>query len=145
MWMRWDCEMTTLAETPRPTRLAVVLNAGAALSFCLLVMGAFPGCGPAPSGTAVAGKVSYQDDVRPIVQQFCRCHIDNVSPPAGLNLTGYDSMFKSSISGRQIIPAQPDSSNLYRKVARGEMPPTGKLADEDIKVIRNWIKQGARE
>lgn len=54
-------------------------------------------------------------------------------------------MLKPSASGVQILPDQPDSSNLYRRVNRGEMPPTGRLAGEDIRVIYRWIRQGAGE
>ena len=111
----------------------------------MLLSSAFLGCGTSPSGTAVAGRVSYRNDVRPIVQQFCRCHVDNVSPPGGLNLTARLDMLKPSASGVQILPGQPDSSNLYRRVNRGEMPPTGRLAAEDIKVVYRWIRQGTGE
>lgn len=96
------------------------------------------GCGSAPP------KSSFRNDVRTIFWGNCRCHVDNVSPPAGLDLTAYDRLMNGGRVGSEIVPFKPDSSNLYRRVARGEMPPTGKLANEDIRIIRRWIEPGAK-
>jgi hypothetical protein len=113
------------------------------LLLCLLF--ALAGCGKSPSGTGTAGTMTYNNDVRIIFHQSCRCHVDNVSPPSRLNLSTYADLMNGSASGRQVIPYFPDSSNLYRRVVRGEMPPTGTLYPEDIRTLRKWIAQGAKE
>ena len=128
----------------RVRRLARILFCG-----CLVAV-ILSGCGSAPSGSGHAGAIAnehltYNNDVKQIVQMSCRCHVDNVSPPSRLNLSSYADMMKPSASGRQIVPTQPDSSNLYRRVSRGEMPPMGKLMNEDIRTFREWIRQGANE
>jgi hypothetical protein len=75
----------------------------------------------------------------------CRCHVDNSTPPGKLDLTTYASLMQGSTSGRQVVPMLPESSNLYRRVSRGEMPPTSPLAPEDVRIIRRWIEQGAKD
>jgi hypothetical protein len=109
---------------------------------CLL-MAMLAGCSRAPK-TFTAGSVSYKSDVQVLLQGTCRCHVDNPTPPGQLNLTTYEDLMKGGRSGPQVMPARPDSSNLYNRAKRGEMPPTSPLADEDIRTLRRWIEQGAK-
>ena len=116
----------------------------------LIIAGAWiAGCGRNPATKGVAGRnaarISYKDDVQPIIHQFCRCHLNNVTPPGQYDMTGPASIAKGGRSGTQVIPGQADSSGLVRRITRGEMPPTGKLADTDIKIIYDWINQGAKD
>jgi len=115
------------------------MNIGLLCVICGLL--ASSGCGHGGSG---GNRVSYREDVRTVLLGACRCHVDNLTPPGGLDLTHYESLMKGSASGRQVVAAHPESSNLYRRVSRGEMPPTSPLAPEDIRTIGKWIEQGAK-
>ncbi len=49
-------------------------------------------------------------------------------------------------SGPAIVPGQPDKSRLVKAIHYGndlQMPPEGKLGDEQIAVLSNWVKLGA--
>jgi hypothetical protein len=46
-----------------------------------------------------------------------------------------------------VVPGKPDDSRLYLMMngkGRAMMPPTGKLKDSELAVIREWIKSGAK-
>jgi mono/diheme cytochrome c family protein len=90
-------------------------------------------------------------DVAPILAQRCAmCHTDNGlmgPPPEGYRLTSYDAALSTADRVR-IVPGQPDASELVRRI-RGQslprMPFDGPpyLSSEEIRVIEDWIAQGA--
>ena len=46
----------------------------------------------------------------------------------------------------QVVPGNPEASDLYRRVADGTMPPRGNaLSGEEVQIIRQWIEDGAPE
>ncbi|MEO0107651.1 MAG: c-type cytochrome domain-containing protein [candidate division WOR-3 bacterium] len=113
------------------------------LAMLLVLSVACPSC---PPGTGTAGsRTSYRGDIQQIFRSSCRCHIENASPPGGLDLSTYEALMRGSSTGQQVTRALPESSNLFRRVSKGEMPPTGPLARDDIRLLREWIRQGARE
>ena len=90
--------------------------------------------------------------VAPILGRRCvKCHMENGSmgpPPEGLRLDTYESV----VAGRdraRVIPGHPDASELVRRI-RGQslprMPFDGPpyLDEAEIKLITDWIEQGAR-
>ncbi|MEO0108144.1 MAG: c-type cytochrome domain-containing protein [candidate division WOR-3 bacterium] len=95
---------------------------------------------PQPARSLAPG---FRRDIRPILRASCRCHIDNPSPPSGLDLSDYPALARGGRSGPGIVPGKPDSSPIFLRVARGEMPPTGRLAPADSQLIRRWIESGA--
>jgi hypothetical protein len=106
-------------------------------------------------GCAVRPQVSYQRDVRPIFVDKCfDCH----SPPygegytkTGLDLRNYESLMKGSVYGPVIVPGSSKKSplnmlvegragDLSRVLKRQHNP----MTDDEIKVIRLWVEQGAQ-
>lgn len=92
-------------------------------------------------------------DVEPIFLKVCvKCHSDNSkmgAPPEGLRL---DSL--AHVLGPPdrvvIVPGNPEMSEVWRRVvglAAPRMPFDGPpwLPEEDIRLIRDWIAQGARD
>jgi len=80
------------------------------------------------------------------------CHTADGAGTAasGLQITSYEALMKGTKYGPVIVAGNPESSTLYRLIA-GLVDPTirmphGKEAipDAEIKIIENWINQGAK-
>jgi Planctomycete cytochrome C len=68
----------------------------------------------------------------------------------GWDGTSYQSAIESGDHAPVIIPGDAENSLLIQKLLgtapQGEiMPPGGKLPDETIQIIRDWINEGALE
>jgi hypothetical protein len=97
-------------------------------------------------------KVTYVNDVEPIVQQHClECHVAGKegTEKSGYLMDSYEGVMKGTKFGPVIVPDSSESSSLYLLVA-GEADPSihmphGKtpLSDEQITTIRLWIDKGA--
>ncbi|MBI3207781.1 MAG: hypothetical protein HYZ37_02630 [Candidatus Solibacter usitatus] len=104
-----------------------------------------------PAILAQPKKVTYDDDVRPIVTRRCMpCH--NASEArASLSLDTYAGVMKGGGSGDIVKPGRPAASVLYLAVAHEgtgvpRMPLNGaKLPEGDIAIIREFIQQGILE
>lgn len=94
--------------------------------------------------------VTYRH-VAPILATRCaKCHAENglMGPvPEGYRLTAYDATLSTADRVR-VVPGNPDASELIRRIrgqARPRMPLDGPpLGDDDIRLLVDWIKQGAR-
>jgi Protein of unknown function (DUF1553)/Protein of unknown function (DUF1549)/Planctomycete cytochrome C len=90
--------------------------------------------------SAADRKISFSDDVRPILQSNCwKCH-GSGTQAAKLDLSSKDS------ASRVLSPGDPAKSRLYRLVAGIEkpaMPMGGTLTPQQVETIRLWIDQGA--
>jgi len=96
-----------------------------------------------------AEKVTYDDQVTPILRNNCfKCHNPDKSK-GDLDLTTYSAVLKGGGSGKSVLPGDPAGSKLIKAIERTEepfMPSNGsKLSDADITVIRNWIFGGLLE
>jgi mono/diheme cytochrome c family protein len=102
--------------------------------------------GSTTSGTA--GAVAYSD-VQAIFDKSCvKCHgADN--PKAGISLVNHESLVKGGAGGPTILAGDPDKSLLIQalrgKDGKKQMPVgASPLAEEDIKKIETWVKDGAK-
>jgi N-acyl-D-amino-acid deacylase len=88
-------------------------------------------------------KVDFGKDVLPMLRQNCvSCH-GPAQQSSGLRLDR-----KSSVLGhRGIVPGTSANSLIYQRIVGSEygmqMPPTGPLRPEQIRIIKAWIDQGA--
>ena len=94
-------------------------------------------------------KVTYQDQVLPLIQNHCaRCH-DPDKKKGDLDLTSYNGALKGGGSGQVLMSGNPDSSKLWKAVTHAEeptMPPNKpKLPDKELEVFRKWILGGLLE
>jgi uncharacterized membrane protein len=98
-------------------------------------------------------KVSFSQDVQPILNQHCtECHQTGGKGEiaSGLNLTSYAGLMTGTRNGPMVIAGDVEGSNLLvliegRADASIRMP-HGKaqpVSKEHIQTIRNWIAQGA--
>ncbi len=107
---------------------------------------------PAPLRPAAGEPVTYQH-VAPIFARRCaKCHTDNgaMGPaPEGYRLTSHAATLSASDRAR-VVPGQPAASELVRRIrgqARPRMPFDGPpyLDADEIRLIEDWIAQGARD
>ena len=94
-------------------------------------------------------KVTYDDQLAPILRQRCSsCHNSNTKK-ADLDVTNYSGLMRGGSSGAAIEPGEPDSSHLFLLITRQSEPfmpqNADKLPDAEIDIIRRWIKGGALE
>ena len=96
---------------------------------------------------AVRESTIFIAKVRPILAARCyQCHGPDVQQN-GLRLDSLAAVLKGSASGKVIIPSQSGRSPLVRRLTgldRPQMPYGGPpLTAEQVRLIRNWIDQGA--
>ena len=88
----------------------------------------------------------FEKRIRPIFATRCQgCHNPKVGT-AGLDLTSVSGLKKGADSGPVIVPGDTEKSRLLQVVGyeeRIKMPPTGKLADDELAQLREWVKIGA--
>ena len=97
--------------------------------------------------------VDFQKSIRPILAEHCwHCHgVDESTRQGGLRLDTREGALSMGDSGRSaIVPGQPDSSELLRRVTSHDpevfMPPPDqprRPSEADIALLRQWISEGA--
>ena len=107
----------------------------------------------AVAGCSETQTVSFKRDVAPILNRYCaECHTGNGEgfEKSGFEVGSYDAVMKGTKFGPVIVAGDPTSSSLYRlitgQVDKSIRMPHGKegLAQEETKVFRSWIEQGAK-
>ena len=94
-------------------------------------------------------KITYDDHVRPLLKRRCAsCHSGDRTE-ADLDIANFTMLMQGGGSGEGIDAGSADDSYLFRLVNHDdspEMPPGGnKIPDAEIKLLRDWIDQGALE
>lgn len=88
----------------------------------------------------------FEMKVRPLLADKCwACH--RQSAMGGLRLDSREAILKGGKSGAAIVPEKPADSLLIQAVTqtheRLKMPPQGKLPDEQIAILEEWVRTGA--
>lgn len=88
----------------------------------------------------------FESRVRPLFAAQCNaCHTGAAS--GGLRLDSREAVLKGGNSGPAVVPGAPEESLLMTivnyKHERIKMPPVGKMPDEDLAVLKQWIGDGA--
>jgi hypothetical protein len=88
----------------------------------------------------------FEKKIRPVLATQCQaCHNAKLKT-AGLDLSTSEGFTHGSQSGPVVVVGKPEDSRLIRAIGYSEtlkMPPTGKLADEEIADLTAWVKMGA--
>lgn len=98
------------------------------------------------------GRASYERDIEPIIQWRCiTCHSagGEGARKSGLDLSSYKALMQGTREGGElIVPGSPETSSFMVMVTRKDhlrMPfGASPLADDEIRVLRTWIEQGAK-
>ena len=127
------------------------MNGWKLLSSTLVLIGL---CRPALAAPPKANAESTSEDreffesqVRPLLVARChKCH----GPTRGkgnLSLTSRSEIIAGGDSGPVVVPGKPEESLLIEAIRYGndqlQMPPDGKLPEEDIARLERWIQAGA--
>jgi hypothetical protein len=73
------------------------------------------------------------------------CHGETTAM-SGLRLTSREHSLKGGVKGPSIVPGKASASRLFQAVTNAiqpAMPPSGKLSEAEIEVLRSWIDGGA--
>ena len=108
----------------------------------------------ASAGVLVAGEkeVDFATQIRPLLEAYCyECHgPDEDAREAELRLDRREGAFKDLGGYANIVPGDPEDSELYLRVAaeisEERMPPPEAgtiLTEDEIETIRIWILEGA--
>ncbi len=110
------------------------------VALAIVVAGAAGGraADPAPANP------SFVRDIAPLLVEKCgRCHVNNSRGRFSMNT--FDALKKGTPKGAVIVPGDAKVSRLIAMVESRKMPKGGpKLSDEDISLLSNWIKGGAK-
>ena len=96
---------------------------------------------------ATSESVSFEKDILPILEENCKvCH----GSMGGWDSSSYQSVMNTGNNSPVVIPGNANESLLAQKLlgtqASGtSMPPAGKLSDNLIQPILDWINAGAPE
>lgn len=100
--------------------------------------------------TSSSKKVDFSADVKPILNKKCIiCH-GGVKAKGGFSLLFREEALATTESGEPaIIPGDPDHSEMIRRLTAKDpeerMPyKHAPLSDDEIDILRRWIKQGAK-
>ena len=90
----------------------------------------------------------YKQKVAPVLKENCmKCHGDKPEKlSGGLDLRTRASLLKGGDTGPAAVPGKSKESLLVLAIRHGkegyEMPPTGKMKDEQIEVLVKWVDDG---
>src|SRR3954468_16074064 len=103
-----------------------------------LILGACFAAAQTPDSTEF-----FEKKIRPVLAEKCYgCHNSKMKAPmAGLRIDTREGLLKGGDSGTAIVPGDPAASRLIQAISYKhdlKMPPTGKLADEQIADLEAW-------
>jgi len=98
-------------------------------------------------------QLTYSNDVAPVIKKYCLpCHSADNDNSSELIMDSFETMKEGGKHGDPFVAGKPKESNMYlklsadppfgRKMPRGRGP---KPTDEEIKLIYDWIEQGAKK
>jgi hypothetical protein len=103
-------------------------------------------CNAVLSGASPGDAEFFENRIRPLLAEKCyACH--TASKMGGLQMTSRERLVRGGSSGPAIRPGNASGSILIQAVShthdRLKMPPSGKLADEQIADLTAWVEAGA--
>lgn len=96
---------------------------------------------------SIAGEpeLVFERDVRPIFKTHCfQCHGEEDKREAELDLRLVRQLNVGGESGAAIVAGNAKESLLWQRIEASEMPPKGKLSENEKRRVHDWIEQGAK-
>ncbi len=119
-----------------------------ASAFCLalLLFAVTSRCLAQSSSGATVDAAYFDHKIRPLLEQRCLgCHGVGARL-SGLDLRSRQSALQGGTRGAAFVPGNAVRSLLYKLVSGArapQMPPTGKLARQDVAILKRWLDGGA--
>jgi WD40 repeat protein len=94
--------------------------------------------------------VTFDDDVKPILRQYCwKCHGED-KQESDLNLQAFAALVRGGSGGKVVTPGRASQSRLLELIttedADARMPPNSPpLPAEKVAILRKWIDGGLKE
>ncbi|MSR58294.1 MAG: DUF1549 domain-containing protein [Planctomycetaceae bacterium] len=90
----------------------------------------------------------FEKKVRPLLVDHCyTCHSADTNSKSGLRVDDRNGLLAGGDRGPAILPGKPQESLLIEAVSQVneklKMPPDGKLSDDEIATLTQWIADGA--
>lgn len=125
------------------SRVTILLRLAGTWALCLLGWGQVTAT---VAAQAPAPEEFFESRVRPVLVTHCyACHTS--SQLGGLRLDSREGLLKGGKSGPALVPGKPEESLLIRAVQQVDeklkMPMGGKLKDQEIADLMEWVKAGA--
>ncbi|MDG2468135.1 MAG: hypothetical protein P8M80_02550 [Pirellulaceae bacterium] len=87
--------------------------------------------------------VSFSKTIAPILVNNCgRCHVNQAR--GRFSMATYPALMSGPNNNRVIFPGDASGSRLIEVLEDGEMPPNGKIKDDDLAALKKWIAEGAK-
>ena len=96
---------------------------------------------------SIAGEpeLVFERDVRPILKTHCfQCHGEEDKREAELDVRLVRQLNVGGESGAAIVAGNAKESLLWQRIEAREMPPKGKLSENEKRLVHDWIEQGAK-
>ena len=132
----------------RSSSLRAFLLTGLSLAWMLLAVTARASADkPAASDAEERAQDEFfETKIRPVLFNRClECHGSEKSK-GGLRLDSREAVIKGAESGPVVVPGKPGTSPLIAAIRYEgdvQMPPKGKLKDDEIAALTEWVKRGA--
>ncbi len=148
----WKRRPVRLPEAPSHAQAWRCLRGAGWVTAWLTVLSPVHGAdtkdGTMPNGTSFppAAIEFFEARIRPVLVEKCvKCHGPK-KQSGGLRLDSRESLLKGGDSGPAAVAANPDASLLIQAVAHThpelKMPPSGKLSEPSIALLRQWVTLG---
>jgi mono/diheme cytochrome c family protein len=116
-------------------------------TLCVLIVCGVPAVADEPPRVSPEDETFFESKVRPILAAHClECHGPK-KQESGLRLDSRQAVLAGGDSGeRAIVPGDPQRSLLIQAVRHEgdyRMPPRGKLPEEAIAALTEWVQRGA--
>ena len=155
--MRTTRHFPIVGRTPwLPTGFPWVLLAAATFAWPARGTEPDPGADPSAAGRevseaseSVAGIDFFERRIRPLLVDHCyECHAGD-EWAGGLRVDSREDLLEGGDSGPAVRPGDPDGSRLIEAVSYRnldlQMPPAGRLSDQQVADLRHWVEAGAAD
>jgi mono/diheme cytochrome c family protein len=88
----------------------------------------------------------FEAHIRPVLAENCHACHGPKKQESGLRLDSRAAMLKGGDSGPAVVPGKPEESYLVEAIGYGggiQMPPSGKLDENKVQSMIDWIRRGA--
>ncbi len=147
VWPRTTRPPSGQRRLARPASLSGICAVAALLTSAGSLMVRAPATAASPEFGAEQLEF-FESDIRPLLVEHCYgCHSASAKKSrGGLQLDHRAGLLEGGSRGPAVLPGSPDQSLLVAAVsyedADLQMPPSGKLSENDVALIKKWVKLG---